>query len=355
MSYNFEVQGGKSYNIPVGGKYCPDNIVITAKGGGVEINVITASELPATVVENQIVVITSTPANNIYVATNEPESPANGDIWVKVAEGDYGVSLSDESPYLDLRLVSARQYDSGVWNAKDGYVGISGVWEQFVIALPEKGTPLSDWTWQQIIDLCNSNLDASEYFAVGDTKDLVLSTGEVVPAVIGAFKHSRIYQTSSNAQIAFTTKNCLSTRHQINTTATNVGGWDSSIMRKTHMANIFATFPAELQADNGIKVVEVVTSAGNGSTTLVTSADRLRLHSVTELGMAGSNANGEGSVYDYYASGNRIKQIAGANVNYWTRSPAINGNSTFCYINTSGLPSSVNAQGSNGVACAFDI
>ena len=37
MSYDFTIPGGESRRFPVGGKYCPDDIVVTAQGGGVEL------------------------------------------------------------------------------------------------------------------------------------------------------------------------------------------------------------------------------------------------------------------------------------------------------------------------------
>lgn len=36
MSFNIEVQGGKSYLLPTGGKYCPEDIALTAIGGQTE-------------------------------------------------------------------------------------------------------------------------------------------------------------------------------------------------------------------------------------------------------------------------------------------------------------------------------
>lgn len=318
---------------------------------GVSLDVITAPSLPATVVENQIVVITDATPNTIYVDTDEPTNPVNGDVWVQVGSSDYGVEFSET---FRNGLMQVAQY-SGTWVTLDGFIGVSGVWRQLAKALPAKGTPLSEWTWQQIVTLANSSEDCSEWFAVGDEKDLVLSTGEVVPVVIGAFKHSRIYQTSGNAQIAFTTKNCLNTQYAMNTSRTNVGGWDGSNMRNSHMANILATFPAELQADNAIKVVEVVTSAGNKSSTLITSADKLRIHSTVELGLTGNVAAGEGTTYSYYAAGNQVKKVNGTATAYWTRSPYKNDTACFVDINNNGAAGFYYAETLRGVPLCFDI
>lgn len=328
-----------------------------AVGGGVEINVITASSLPATVVDNQIVVITSTTPNTIYVDTNEPTAPASGDVWVVVAEGDYGINFTEDAPYFSTKFSAAEQYNGISWAWLDGYIGVSGVWQQFARrGLPAMGTPLEQWTWEQIVILANSGKDVTQYFAIGDQKNLVLTTGEVVPVVIGDFNHNTITNSGgAKAPIAFTFKNCLNTTYAINDSATNSGGWDGSNMRKTHMVNIFNTFPAELRAEGAIKYVDVAATAGGKSPSLVTSSDRLRIHSATELGLTYSEAGTEGTTYAYYAAGNRVKTINGTESLYWTRSPRTNSNFHFCIISLSGDATGANANLAIGVACGFDI
>ena len=222
--------------------------------------------------------------------------------------------------------------------------------------LPPIGTPLSDWTWEQIVALSNSGRDPQNYFSVGDEKDLILTTGEVVPVVIGDFYHNTITGTSTKAPIAFTFKNCLNTKYAMNGSRTNSGGWDGSVMRNTQMPAILNTFPAELIADGAIKYVDVLASAGGKSTSLVTSSDRLRLHSMAELGLDSANdVSGEGTKYAYYTSGNKVKTINGEASIYWTRSPSTYLSTYFCDVSTSGSPSHFFANAPYGVACGFDI
>ena len=221
---------------------------------------------------------------------------------------------------------------------------------------PPIGTPLSDWTWEQIVALSNSGRDPQNYFSVGDEKDLILTTGEVVPVVIGDFYHNIITGTSTKAPIAFTFKNCLNTKYAMNGSRTNSGGWDGSVMRNTQMPAILNTFPAELIADGAIKYVDVLASAGGKSTSLVTSSDRLRLHSIAELGLDSANdVSGEGTKYAYYTSGNKVKTINGEASIYWTRSPSTYLSTYFCDVSTSGSPSHFFANAPYGVACGFDI
>lgn len=240
-----------------------------------------------------------------------------------------------------------------------GYVGVNGVaksiYSSNIDKLPTIGTPLSDWTWSEIITLANSGKDVTKYFSVGDEKELTLTTGEIITVVIGDFYHNTITGTETKAPIAFTFKNCLNTLYAMNDSWTNAGGWDGSNMRKTHMVNIFNKFPAELRADGAVKYVDVVATAGSESTSLVTSSDRLRLHSITELGLTYSYAGTEGTKYAYYTSGNRVKTVGGGTSTYWTRSPHINYSFNFCCVNSSGVADYYGTTIAYGVACGFDI
>ena len=224
---------------------------------------------------------------------------------------------------------------------------------------PAAGTPLNNWTWEEIINLCNSGEDVRQYFSIRETKNLVLTTGEVVPVAIGDFYHNTITGTDDIAAIAFTFVDCLNTKYKMNESETNQGGWGGSNMRKIHMPNILATFPAELTASNAIKYVDVLASAGSASTSVNHSSDRLRLHSVTELNGIASYAAIEGTVYPYYESLSDLrKYINGSSVNYWTRTPFTNNGVSFqyhlhSYANRHFLAN--NAAAEFGVACAFDI
>ena len=239
---------------------------------------------------------------------------------------------------------------------KSIYFNTHLIWK---VPWPAAGTPLNDWTWEEIINLCNSGEDVRQYFSIRDTKNLVLTTGEVVPVAIGDFYHNTITGTTNTAAIAFTFVDCLNTKYKMNESATNQGGWEGSNMRKKHMPNILATFPAELTASNAIKYVDVLASAGSASTSVIRSSDRLRLHSVTEVNGIVSYAAIEGTVYPYYESLSDLrKYINGSSVNYWTRTHfTANGVGFQYHLHSDANRFFVgnNAAAEFGVACAFDI
>ena len=328
------------------------NAVIKGGGGsGASLDVVTALILPSAVVDGQAIIITPTTPGKIIFSYVTPADPISGDIWVHTVDnGGYTLS-ADGAVGIRITPGAVMQFNGSIWEYRNAYIGVSGEWKLFSTL-----SPLSSLTWAQIIAIGNSGEECSLFFSVGDAKDLQLTTSELVPVVIGDFKHNTITGTSNKAAMAFTFKNCLNTTYPMNSSNSNSGGWNNSAMRKTRMTNILNTFPAELIADGAIKYVDVLASAGGGSTAITTSSDRLRLHSIVELGLSYSYAaSGEGTKYAYYTSGNRVKTVGGVASVYWTRSPYTGYSDYFCYVNTSGTADSHYASYSRGVACGFDI
>ena len=327
------------------------NTVYGGGSGGASLNIITATLLPAAVVYGQAVIITSTTPGTIIFSYATPSDPVSGDIWVHTVDNG-GYTLSADGA-IDIRITpgAVMQFNGSIWEYRNAYIGVSGEWKLFSTL-----SPLSSLTWTQIIAIANSGEAPSTFFAVGDEHDLLLTTGEVVTVVIGDFNHNTITGTNNKAAIAFTFKNCLNTKYSMNDVNTNRGGWNNSAMRTTRMTNILNTFPSELIADGAIKYVDVLASAGGAAIT--TSSDRLRLHSIVELGLSFSYvASGEGTKYAYYTSGNRVKTVGGVAAIYWTRSSHTGTSIAFCYVTESGMANSDygSANSSYGVACGFDI
>lgn len=328
------------------------NMVYGGESGGASLDIITATLLPAAVVDGQAVIITSTTPSKIIFSYAVPSNPVSNDIWVHTVDnGGYTLS-ADGAVGIRITPGAVMQFNGSIWEYRNAYIGVSGEWKLFSTL-----SPLSSLSWTQIIAIANSGESPSTFFAVGDAHDLLLTTGELVPVVIGDFRHNTITGTNNKAAIAFTFKNCLNTTHQMNSGNTNVGGWNSSTMRNTHMPAILNTFPAELIVNGAIKYVDVSDTGGNQSTNLITSSDRLRLHSVTELGLNSWFATASGTKYAYYASGHRVKYINETANIYWTRSANTSDSARFHCVNTDGTLYDNFGYASKllGVSCCFDI
>ena len=309
----------------------------------------TAQLLPSAVVDQRVVVLTATAPETIYFSYAAPTDPAAGDIWIHTVDnGGYSLSIAGDQSIV-LTPGAVMQYSGTAWVYCDAYVGVSGEWKLFSTL-----SPLSSLSWAQVVAMAESGEDPSKFFAVGDEHPLVLTSGDTLTVLIGDFNHNTITGTGKTAALAFTFKDCLGTTYQMNSSNTNSGGWNGCAMRTSHMPAILNTFPADCLT--GIKYVDVVASKGSQSTALITSSDRLRLHSITELGLSYTYAAVEGKAYAYYTSNTRrIKKVNGTASIYWTRSPYTGNSYGFCDVNSSGAAYADGASTSNGVACGFDI
>ena len=403
MSFNITVEGGTSVRLPTAGKYCDRDIIVTAEGGGVELDVVTASTLPTTVTDGQIVVITDTTPGTVYIDTDEPASPATGDVWVKLeAEATVKLELTEESPYLRGGLTAAAQWDGSTWVSRDGYLGVDGVWEKIAISLPSIGTALNDCTWEQISKIAASG-KARDYFSIGDAKEIIIN-GTVgnttfdnlsVWAFILDYDFNPTYEETNTIhfQIAKTAKTggtdiCLTDSKynaaaptgegyfNMNYTNTNSGGWESSKMRTVLLGSPYnpvspleGSFLAALPLDLRMvmkgctKYTDNVAAGSNAASDVTATIDYLWFLSEWELYGAITNANPEEKNYQkqyaYYAAGNskvKYRQNAPSSAAVWFMRSAYSRYATsFCRVNTDGSANQGYANYCVGIAPCFCV
>lgn len=166
-------------------------------------------------------------------------------------------------------------------------------------------------------------------------------------------KNHDTYTAGGTAPLTFQMHDCYGTAYAMTTDYTNEGGWTSCAMRSTHLPAILALMPTEVQ--NGIREVNKLTSAGNQSATIETTADKLFLLSEIEIfGSVSYSKSGEGTQYDYYKAGNsKVKKYNGS-AYYWRERSPFGGNSVyFCSVDDYGDVAYDNAPAQNGVAFGF--
>ena len=222
--------------------------------------------------------------------------------------------------------------------------------------------------WATIAEVIN-NGNAAKYFAVGDKKTIALSTGEEVTVVILGFEHDDLADGSGKAAISIGMENCLATTYAMNSSNTNVGGWESSIMRTETMATLLSQLPSDLQSL--IKSVSKKATVGGGSsstpaTSVQTSTDKLFLLAEVEIdGTTTAGYADEGTQYEYWktvkdgtVAADRIKYLSnggGSAVYWWLRSPSATHSTYFRFIGTTGIVSYGGASGTRGVSFGFCI
>ena len=207
--------------------------------------------------------------------------------------------------------------------------------------------------WSAIIEACHANEVPDTWVADGSCyKDMLINGTNYRIDIIGK-NHDDLSDGTGKAPLTFQLHDCYATTYRMNATDTNVGGWRDCQMRTQTMPALKALMPAEVQA--GIRAVNKLTSAGNKSSSIVTTSDELFLPSEVEVfGSITNSFAGEGKQYDYYKAGNsRVKNLNGRAAIWWERSPRSSDSTFFCHVNTVGGNSANIAIASIGVAFGF--
>ena len=208
----------------------------------------------------------------------------------------------------------------------------------------------ADNTWEQIIAACQKKIIPTTW-KVGDQKAMTIGGTDYLIDIIG-INHDT-YSAGGTAPLTFQLHDCYADTKAMNISDTNSGGWTSCAMRSTHLPAILALMPTEVQ--NGIREVNKLTSAGNQSSTINTTADKLFLLSEVEIfGSTTQSAAGEGTQYDYYKAGNsKVKKHNGSAADWWERSPYAKGSTRFCMVLSNGYAGRDSASFAYGVAFGF--
>ena len=215
-------------------------------------------------------------------------------------------------------------------------------------------------TWS-FIDKISQSGEATKYLSIGDEITFTTKDNKEITMQIVGFNHDDLADGSGKAGITFGMKNLYYSQYSMNSSDTNVGGWDECKMRTETMQTLFNNLPDELQAV--IKTVDKKATNGSKSTSITTSQDKLWLYSEVELdGTTESGYKDEGTQYEYWASHNtdsdRIKKLnngtGSANI-YWLRSPLTGYSTYFRTIYSDGSVISSSASYSDGLCFCFCI
>lgn len=116
MSFNIEVEGGKSVRLPTKGKYCDRDIVVTATGGG------------GTTTADPIIEPLEVTENGTYTAPQVVDGYSP--ITVNVPTGGGASELPNGYTRVDYIQFSGSQWiDTGIIGNQDTQVNVSFTWE----------------------------------------------------------------------------------------------------------------------------------------------------------------------------------------------------------------------------------
>ena len=272
------------------------------------------------------------------------------------------------------------------------YIGVNGavkkVWPTILL--------LNDYSWDEISAISASG-DASNYFEIGDRKEIVLN-GTVgaltfndyhTYAFIIGFDHNasregsnRIHfqlaktALSGGADICFTdgfyNSTGSSAAFRMNTSRTNSGGWEDSYMRNnicgtrksTTSGRIMGAIPAELR--NALKSVTKYTNnngSSSASSAVTATTDYFFLLSEYEvfgdITYSNSYEANYQQQYAYYSAGNSKGKYrhnsTGSAAYWWLRSPYAGTSGIFVNVYPEGIVYFSTASISFGFAPGFCV
>lgn len=271
-----------------------------------------------------------------------------------------------------------------------GKVIMSGIVPQLSVPsnLPPIGTPLNDFTWEEIRIISDAGL-ASEYFSVGDCKEIVLNgtvgaltlSNYTTYAFIIGIDHNastegsgRVHFQLGKTSLSGGTDICFvdskygttgsDAAFRMNTTNTNSGGWNNSYMRNTICPAFKNALPAALK--NAIKTVTKYTdNAGNSTAASAVTATTDDIFLLAEYEVFGTIARGNTNEsskqqqYAYYSAGNSKRKYkhsaTGEAARWWFRSPDSSDSAGFVGVYTDGTARYGGAYISYGFAPGFCV
>lgn len=226
-------------------------------------------------------------------------------------------------------------------------------------------------SWEMIESIANSG-QAQNVFSIGDEKEIELSTGEKLTAVIIGFNHDKISDTKK-AGITFFIKTPLATNYKMNSNQGVSTYWGSCSLRTTLLNDIKNTLPGwddeenVVSANNLIKRLKPVQKKiFDYNDSAQTLTDDLFLLSAYEIGNSLGNVvwAQEGTQYAYFADNDNsvraLKNTDGVSVDWWTCSLGKKSTTIYreqyIYRNKTGaIFSTSNQTYSKAVAFAFCI
>ena len=296
-----------------------------------------ATNVSASVGDAQVTITFTIPstasyARIVYKTETAPTSPTDGTSTNNVT-----------SPYTITGLINDTIYYAKVYtyNAKGRSTGsetISFEPTDFKIVSFASGT---DTEITKMIEAHYKGIiNISDYWAVGDTRDISLNGTSYAFAIMDFDNHDLVTSINgiSKAAVTIGMVNCYNTAYAMHSSNDNTVSWENCSMRTT-MGTMKSYLPTDIQ--NIIKQVKIKTNSGgtdDPSLSIIETYDYCFLPSYVELsGNTSTPYVSEGTQFDYYkTSSNLIKTRNGSDTTWWIRTPYAGDSKYYYYIDATG-------------------
>lgn len=196
--------------------------------------------------------------------------------------------------------------------------------------------------WKGIVDLINRG-EAAAALQVEDVLTDTMKDGTQIAFEVAHIAEDGVY---------FVMKDC-SEEMQMNTRATNRGGWKETGLRKYLNSDMLDQMPDDLKEAITERTIRQVIGEKE-----YISQDKLWIPSVTEVfGEIGEDVEEDGFQFDIFKDrAKRIKRLDGGADNWWLRSPHVGHEDGFYHVNSGGSwNNNWGASHTIGVAVGFCI
>lgn len=244
------------------------------------------------------------------------------------------------------------------------YVGKNiGVCFGFCIGdTPQKAKlPISQFSWSELAEMSASKWKM-KMLEIGSTKDIVLTTGEVLTVQLYDILHDDLTDGSGKAGLTFGLRNLMSTQKRMCSNSSIADNWETCEMR-TFLSQVYEEMPDEIKSL--IKEVNKATFTIDGTKKVQITADKLFLFSSHEVNMSVYSSEAENAVCSIYPVftdyESRIKKLSngtGDAKSWWLRSPRSSISNAYCCITFNGYggnDGSGNSGNNYGVCFGFCI
>lgn len=227
-------------------------------------------------------------------------------------------------------------------------------------AIPKEGevpANLEDCSWNMIHQLVQADT-FKNYYKVGDTKSVTLSTGEVVYMQVASINdgNGNAGAWYPKGTVDFISRDCLETKYQMS--ADNISNWSSCDIRKTLNQTIINNLPIDL-SNVIIEKTHIYYVYNNN---YIDASDKLWIPTRYEIAGANSadsndkvDANIKYPIFTDDSSHIKAQGNTGNITNWWASSSYNKNNNYFTLVTTNGGLGWYNATGVNCIPLCFRV
>lgn len=378
LTYNGTIQS------PVWSGYDTTKMTIGGQTAGVNAGAYTATFTPKTNYEwtdgttaakevvwnigKAVPVLTVSPASVELTSDSDTKTSAvtyNGDGTLSVQSQSSGIATATISgTTVTIKGVSTGDTTVTVnasaganYQAKSASISVSADIEPV-------GVSFATDSWETIAAVAE-NGTASQFYSIGDTKNITISGVGTITLEIADFDHDYLSgsTSASKAGISMITRDLLPTARQMNSSNTNVGGFPASALYDYLNGTILNGLPSDLRS--ALKTTYKWYGTGNNTTNgqwhgyKVWIPLEYEMFGTTTYAPATEHTTGNARKYPIFTdNASRIKRMnngSGSAQWYWEASPSASNTAGFCAVGSDGAASGNGAYGTCGVCFGLSI